>query len=265
MGGSDLNFIVVIPARYGSTRLPAKVLLDIAGKPMIQRVYEQAKKSKASDVIVATDDSRIGSVVEGFGGVACLTAKTHKSGTDRVQEVAKKFGLLEDQIVVNVQGDEPLIPPEAINQVARDVIAKGAQIATLAEVITESTEFHNPNVVKVVLDEEGYALYFSRAPIPWMRIDDLEEQVMLPKNDQIHALKHIGIYAYRVSLLNEYITWDESELEQIEKLEQLRALSHGINIYIGISKRPIPPGVDTEQDLRRVVEVIEKKILVSES
>ena len=161
MGGSDLNFVVVIPARYGSTRLPAKVLLDIAGKPMIQRVYEQAKKSKARDVIVATDDSRIGSVVKGFGGVACLTATTHKSGTDRVQEVARTFGLSADQIIVNVQGDEPLIPPEAINQVARDLIAKDAQIATLAEVITELAEFQNPNVVKVVLDEDGYALYFS--------------------------------------------------------------------------------------------------------
>ena len=234
----SLNFVVVIPARYASTRFPAKALADIAGKPMIQRVYEQATKSKAREIIVATDDIRIASVVKGFGGASCLTSK---------------------QIIVNVQGDEPLIPPEAINQVARDLIAKDAQIATLAEVITEVTDFRNPNVVKVVVDENGYALYFSRAPIPFLRTDE-EVQPTLPKNDMAHALKHRGIYAYTVSLLDKFITLGESGPEKIEKLEQLRALGHGINIYVGISKLSIPQGVDTEQDLNRVVQVIERKV-----
>ena len=259
MGDPSLNFVVVIPARYASTRFPAKALADIAGKPMIQRVYEQATKSKAREIIVATDDERIASVVKGFGGAYCLTSKAHNSGTDRVQEVAEIIGFSEEQIIVNVQGDEPLIPPDAINQVARELIANDAQIATLAEVITEVTDFRNPNVVKVVVDENGYALYFSRAPIPFLRTDE-EVQPTLPKNDMAHALKHRGIYAYTVSLLDKFITLGESGPEKIEKLEQLRALGHGINIYVGISKLSIPQGVDTEQDLNRVVQVIERKV-----
>ena len=257
---SDLspNFVVIIPARYASSRLPRKALIDIAGKPMVQRVYEQARKSAAKQVIIATDDDRIHSLVQSFGGISCLTSKLHSSGTDRVQEAAKLFGFIDNQIIVNVQGDEPLIPPEAINQVAQDIILQDAQMATLAEVITEVRELRDPNIVKVVTDKRGYALYFSRGPIPWMRTNASEEKPILPEHKEIHALKHRGIYAYRASLLNEYVTWPETGLEHIEKLEQLRALYHGIGIYIGISKLPIPPGVDTENDLHRVFEVISR-------
>ena len=251
-----MDFSVVIPARYGSTRLPGKAIIDVAGKPMVQRVYEQAQQSNASRVIVATDDDRIQSVVEGFGGVCCMTSSAHPSGTDRLQEVGRLLDLDDDQVIVNVQGDEPLIPPSTIDQVAAVMSAGDVEMATLAEKISDAQDFQDPNVVKVVLDANSCALYFSRAPIPWPRDESKGVHAALPS--QIPVLKHLGIYAYRVSMLNNYVSWEQTNLERVEKLEQLRALWHGVKIHTAISQVPIPPGVDTEQDLQRVIEMIER-------
>ena len=248
------DFTVIIPARYASERLPGKCLLDIVGKPMIRRVYEQATQSSAREVIVATDDQRIFEVVRRFGGDVCMTAETHSSGTERLQEVAASRRLGDDHVVVNVQGDEPLIPPEAIDQVARELLANQVSIASLAEAIVDERDFRDPNVVKVVVGEDGGALYFSRAPIPWPRNNSAEGRAVLPT--QMPALKHLGIYAYQVRLLNEFVTWAPTVLEQTEKLEQLRAMWHGVKIFIGMSEVPIPAGVDTQQDLQRAIEFI---------
>ena len=250
-----MNFSVVIPARYSSTRLPGKPLIDVAGKPMVQRVYEQAKQSSASSVVVATDDYRIQSVVEAFGGVSCMTSPTHPSGTDRLQEVAKLLEYEDDQVVVNVQGDEPLMPPDAIDQVAAILEDPDIQIATLGEPIIDVEDFQDQNVVKVVIDGNGCALYFSRAPVPWAREESSGIDAKLPR--QIHAIKHLGIYSYRVSMLNAYVNWPQTDLEQVEKLEQLRVLWYGVKIHTAISRVPIPPGIDTEKDLQRVIQLIE--------
>ncbi len=250
-----MDFSVVIPARYASTRLPGKALIDLAGKPMVQRVYDQAKQSSATSVIVATDDDRIQSVVEGFGGVSCMTSPRHPSGTDRLQEVAELLEYNDDQVIVNVQGDEPLVPPDAIDQVAAILEDPEVQIATLGEPIIDVQDFQDPNVVKVVIDRNGCALYFSRAPIPWSREESSGADAKLPR--QMQALKHLGIYAYRVSMLNAYVNWPQTDLEQAEKLEQLRVLWYGVKIHTGISRVPIPPGIDTEKDLQRVIALID--------
>ena len=221
---------------------------------MIQRVYEQAMQSSAQNVIVATDDQRIFDVVQRFGGDVCMTSKAHSSGTDRLQEVAVSRRLDDDHVVVNVQGDEPLIPPMAIDQVANELMKNQVRIASLAEPILDEDDFRDPNVVKVVIGEDGGALYFSRAPIPWLRDESTVGQASLPT--QMTALKHLGIYAYQVRLLNEFITWTPAILEQTEKLEQLRAMWHGVKIFIGISAVPIPAGVDTAQDVQRAIEFI---------
>lgn len=243
------HFTVVIPARFASQRLPGKPLIDLAGKPMIQRVYEQANLSQASRVVVATDDQRIADVVEKFGGECCMTREDHVSGTDRVQEVASKLGLALDHLVINVQGDEPLIPPEVINQVAGILESSSAPMATLAEPIESVEDLLDPNIVKVVTAENGDALYFSRAPIPWDR-DRVPNQV--PQG----ARRHIGIYGYRVSLLNDFITWQPGNLEKIEKLEQLRIMERGVRINVASAVASIPPGVDTASDLERTLAVL---------
>lgn len=252
-----MKFTVVIPARYASTRLPAKPLKDIAGKSMIQRVYEQACLSDAAEVVVATDDQRIADVVESFGGRVCMTSANHESGTDRLQEVAKALSLSDDHIVVNVQGDEPLIPPQVINQVAHNLaVSREASVATLSEPIESVEDFTNPNVVKVVSDVNGLALYFSRASIPWPR-DNVVDGVApkaLPSGDLFQ--RHIGIYAYRVTLLNEFVTWPQAELESTECLEQLRVLWNGRRIHVAASVLPVPGGVDTQQDLDRVRDLL---------
>lgn len=248
-----MKFTVVIPARYASTRLPAKPLKDIAGKPMIQRVYEQAQLSSASQVVVATDDSRIESVVKGFGGQVCMTSDQHESGTDRLQEVAQKLGLAADDIVVNVQGDEPLIPAAVINQVAANLAgAEGASVATLSEPINDKADFLNPNVVKVVADKSGLALYFSRSSMPWPRNDFAEgaQIAELPSSDLFQ--RHIGIYAYKVSLLNQFVGWPMAPIESMECLEQLRVLWNGHRIHVQEAVEAVPGGVDTEEDLQRV-------------
>lgn len=241
-----MPFTVVIPARYASARLPGKPLLDIAGKAMLQRVYEQAKKSQASRIIIATDDARIETAAQGFGAEVCMTAAEHQSGTDRIQEVAATIGLHEDDVVVNVQGDEPLIPPEVINQVATNLReATLAGISTLCEVITNGDEIEDTNSVKVVTDKNDYALYFSRATIPWQANASAQ-----------NCFRHVGIYGYRVAVLNEFVTWPQSPLEVQEKLEQLRALYNGVKIHVALSKFSIPPGVDTESDINAVRNLI---------
>jgi 3-deoxy-manno-octulosonate cytidylyltransferase (CMP-KDO synthetase) len=253
-----MNFTVVIPARYASTRLPAKPLRDIAGKTMIQRVYEQASLSDASRVVVATDDQRIADQVALFGGEVCMTSANHPSGTDRLQEVAATLNLAADHIVVNVQGDEPLIPPAVINQVANNLAsAEQAGVATLCEPITSVEDFTNANVVKVIASESGLALYFSRAPIPWPRDHFAQDTATLP--DSLAAMRHIGIYAYRVSQLNRFVNWHPAPIENIECLEQLRFMWHGVAIHVSEAVQLVPSGVDTEEDLQRVIELVTKR------
>tara|TARA_B100000519_G_scaffold195758_1_gene201171 strand:- start:18 stop:734 length:717 start_codon:yes stop_codon:yes gene_type:complete len=233
-----VSFFVVIPARYDSRRLPGKPLVDIAGIPMIQYVYESAKKSSAEDVIVATDDSRILEAVEKFGGKALLTSKDHRSGTERVQEVANQLDFSLNDIVVNVQGDEPLIPPAAIDIVAAALNEKKEfGIATLCESATEDIE--NPNIVKVVMNSFGEALYFSRSPIPY-------------STNSNNYFRHIGLYAYRVDALNQFVNFPASMCEDSENLEQLKALDFGLKIHVTVCEFNIPPGVDTPKDLNAV-------------
>lgn len=237
-----MSFTVVIPARYASTRLPGKPLLDICGKPMLQHTYERALASKADRVVIATDDVRIQKAAEGFGAVVCMTSSSHVSGTDRIQEVSGQLQMGEAELVVNVQADEPLIPPSAINQVAENLQQDSeVGIATLYETITDKEEIIDSNSVKVVIDCRGHALYFSRATIPWQG-----------SSSAGNCYRHIGIYAYRVDVLNQFVQWPVCELEVTEKLEQLRALYNGIGIHVAVSSESIPPGVDTERDLELV-------------
>lgn len=246
-----MDFVVVIPARYASTRLPGKPLQDIAGKPMIQHVWEQARRSSASRVVVATDDARIVEACQAFGAEVLLTAASHNSGTDRLAEVAGQLGLPGDAIVVNVQGDEPLIPPAIIDQVAANLAANPqAGIATLAEPIVDAAQLFNPNVVKVVGDAAGLALTFSRAPLPWARDAFAAGRDSLPAG--VPFRRHIGIYAYRAGFLHDFVAWGPCWLEDSECLEQLRALWHGVRIHVADALEAPPAGVDTPEDLQRV-------------
>ena len=250
-----MQFIVVIPARYASTRLPGKPLRDIAGLPMIQRVWQQACKSGAARVVIATDDSRIEAAALAFGAEVCMTRADHVSGTDRLQEVAQQLGLDSSQIVVNVQGDEPLIPPRVIDQVASNLAAnEQAGVATLCEPIESVEDFCNPNVVKVVTDVQGLARYFSRAPIPWPRDHFQESQNSMPDLDL--ARRHIGIYAYRVAELTRFVSWAVAPIERSESLEQLRFIWNSVGIHIADAIEPVPGGIDTEQDLESAIKII---------
>ena len=244
-------FTVVIPARYASTRLPGKPLQDIAGKPMIQHVWEQARRSTAQRVVVATDDARIVEACQAFGAEVLLTRVDHNSGTDRLAEVASQLGLPADAIVVNVQGDEPLIPPAIIDQVAANLAAHPeAGIATLAEPIRDVQTLFNPNVVKVAADLDGLALTFSRAPLPWARDAFAASRDQLPAG--VPYRRHIGIYAYRAGFLHDFVAWGPCWLENTECLEQLRALWHGVRIHVADAQEAPPAGVDTPEDLERV-------------
>lgn len=248
-----MSFIVVIPARLASTRLPNKPLLDIAGKPMLQWVWERACASSAERVVVATDDQRVADAVAAFGGEVCMTRATHESGTDRLQEVVEQLDLEPDQIVVNVQGDEPLIPPRVIDQVAHNLASsERAGIATLARRIRDREEVFDPNVVKVVVDNTLHALYFSRAPLPWDR--EAWNGATDAGDDKLAGewARHIGIYAYRAEFLHNFVRWPVGRLERLERLEQLRALENGVAIHVDESLEDIPPGVDTAADLERV-------------
>lgn len=243
-----MAFIVVIPARYASSRLPGKPLLDIAGITMIERVYRQAIQSGAARVLVATDDARIAAEVTGFGGEVCMTASHHNSGTERLAEVVTTLNLDAETIVVNVQGDEPFIPPAIIGQVAQNLAAQQkARMATLAVPLTELAEVTNPNVVKVVTDQQGYALYFSRAAIPFDR--DKNFDACLAE----HYRRHIGLYAYRAGFILDYVRWPSSTLEQIEALEQLRVLWQGEAIHVATALQVPAVGVDTPEDLARAI------------
>ena len=248
-------FKVVIPARYGSSRLPAKPLLDIAGKPMVAHVYERALLSQAQSVVVATDDERIAEAVRAYGAPVVMTSTEHPSGTDRLQEVAQKMGWASDDIIVNVQGDEPLIPPQVINQVAANLAAHPqAGIATLAEAIEDVGQLTNPNIVKLVRDANNMAMYFSRSPMPWARDAFAQGIKELPVKDLYW--RHLGIYAYKVSFLNAYVKWSPAVLEQVEALEQLRALYYGVKIHVDKACVNLPAGVDTQEDLERVRAIV---------
>ncbi|MGO1191594.1 3-deoxy-manno-octulosonate cytidylyltransferase [Vibrio casei] len=247
-----MSFTVIIPSRYQSSRLPGKPLADIAGKPMVQWVYEQAKQAGADRVIVATDDVRIQTAVESFGGEVCMTSPDHQSGTERLAEVIKKMSIADDHIIVNVQGDEPLIPPSIIKQVAENLANSTAPMATLGVSIDEPQEVFNPNSVKVVTDKDGYALYFSRASIPW----DRDAWASDNKTIRQPLMRHIGIYAYRAGFINTYIGWQPSALEQIESLEQLRVLWYGEKIHVALANEAPAAGVDTPEDLETVRRIL---------
>jgi len=244
-----MKFNVVIPARYASSRLPAKPLLDIAGKPMVIWVVERALQSGAEQVIVATDHADILQAVQSYGYQAIMTREDHPSGTDRIAEVAAHFGWSDDTIVVNVQGDEPLIDPLLIKEVAINLRDHPeAAMATACHAIHDREQIFNPNVVKVVTDKDGHALYFSRAPIPYAR--DAFQSESSP--DEVVAYRHIGIYAYKVSFLNAYSLLEACSLEKTEMLEQLRALWHGYKISVAETAHAPAAGVDTPADLVRV-------------
>jgi 3-deoxy-manno-octulosonate cytidylyltransferase (CMP-KDO synthetase) len=245
-----MDFKVVIPARYASTRLPGKPLLEIAGRPMLQHVFERVQQSGASEVIVATDDARIAAAASGFNAEVCMTSTEHRSGTERLGEVVGQTGWGDDTIVVNVQGDEPMLPAALVRQVAESLAAHAdAMVATLAYPIASQAEASDLNVVKVVLDRDGYALYFSRAPIPCHRDSSDRDASGI-------GLRHIGLYAYRAGFLKRYGELEPSPLETAEKLEQLRVLWYGMRIHVGIAAEMPGPGVDTAEDLERVAALL---------
>ncbi|MFB9168045.1 3-deoxy-manno-octulosonate cytidylyltransferase [Chromobacterium piscinae] len=244
------GFVVVIPARMASSRLPGKPLADIAGKPMVVRVAEQAAKSRASRVVVATDHADILAACAAHGVEAVLTREDHASGTDRLAEVAAKLALPDDALVVNVQGDEPLIQPELIDRLAELLAAGDAPVATLAHALNDAADHFNPNVVKVVLDKNGRALYFSRAPIPYARDVYAADRSALPAGLPVY--RHIGMYGYRAGFLAAYAGLEPGPLEQYEALEQLRVLWHGYSIAVALADEAPAAGVDTPEDLERV-------------
>ncbi len=251
--GSPPPFKVVIPARYASSRLPGKPLLDLAGKPMLWHVHQKALASSAQQVIIATDDPRIARAAERFGGQVAMTASHHRSGTDRIAEVARQQNWPADTLVVNVQGDEPLLPPGLIRQTAAALAAHPrADMATLCLALRDRREVFNPNLVKVTRDAEGFALYFSRAPIPWLRelfADTQNNAHTLPEGSHY---RHLGLYAYTVGFLLKFVKLPPAPQESQESLEQLRALYHGARIYLEEAGETPGPGVDTPDDLEKV-------------
>lgn len=247
----ERTYMAVVPARYASTRLPGKPLADIAGKPMVVRVAERAAASGASQVWVATDHEAVARACEAHGIGVCMTAPDCASGTDRLAEVADKLGWSDDVVVVNVQGDEPLIDPDLVRATALLLHDRPeAAMATVCHPLHDLAEVLNPNVVKVVLDAHGQALYFSRAPIPWARDAWAEAPRELPPS--LPVFRHVGLYAYRVGFLKAYPGLERPAIEAFESLEQLRALYHGYRIAVLVTDRPLPPGVDTESDLETV-------------
>lgn len=260
-----MNYVVVIPARFGSSRLPGKPLADIAGAPMVVHVMRRCATSSAERVLVATDDQRVADAVTRAGGEVVMTRADHVSGTDRLQEVATTLNLPDDAIIVNVQGDEPLIPQDVIAQVASNLAAHpDCGMATLCEPIRSRRDLFNPNIVKAVFDNAGIALYFSRAPIPWHRdafaqLGASQDKRFDAPNDALpegNWWRHIGIYAYRVKFLHQFVQWPAAELETTEALEQLRAMANGVRIHIAPACADVPGGVDTDADLQRVREIL---------
>ena len=250
MSNAAPHFIVAIPARYGSTRLPAKPLREIAGVPMVVRVAQRALQAGASQVVVAVDDQRIADALAGQAGVdICMTRSDHASGSDRLAECATHYGWADDAIVVNLQGDEPFAPAAGIRAVAEALAGDNAPMATLATPIIDAEELFDPNVVKLVRGVNGRALYFSRAPLPWARDSFAANRHTLPSGSPF--LRHIGIYAYRAEFLARYANLPRTPLEQTESLEQLRVLEHGHPIAVRLTPEPFPPGIDTIGDLER--------------
>jgi len=240
-----IDFVVVIPARYASTRLPGKPLRDINGKPMIEHVYQRGCESGARDVVIATDDQRIADAANRFGATVCMTGDQHRSGTERIAEVADLMDWHDETIVINLQGDEPTMPAGLIDQCATLLDESAADLATLASPILSDEDFSNPNVVKVVLDNGGFAIYFSRATIPYPR------DAARVAEARAAALHHHGIYAYRCGVLRRLVASEPSALELAEHLEQLRALSLGMTIRVGVPAVRPGAGVDTEEDLAK--------------
>ena len=247
-----MSFVVVIPARYASTRLPGKPLRDILGKPMLQHVYERGCESSAGEVIIATDDERIATAAEGFGATVCMTGSQHQSGTERIAEVADIFDWDDQQVVVNLQGDEPAMPSGLIDQCARLLEDGDADIATLASPLLQQDDLDNPNVVKVIRDVNEHAIYFSRAAIPFVR-EGVNRTLAAEA-----ALHHHGIYAYRCGVLRQLVSAAPSDLEICERLEQLRALSLGMSIAVGVPPQRPGVGVDTEAALLRAAGELQK-------
>ena len=259
MSTTGVHFKVVIPARLGSTRLPRKVLREVGGKPLVRHVWEAARASGAAQVVIATDEESVAAAARDFGAEVRLTAATHQSGTDRVNEVARAEGWDRDDVVVNLQGDEPLMPPALIREAAQLLAGDAAaDIATLCHPLHSLDEWLNPNVVKLVMDRRGYALYFSRAPLPWKRdpVASTDPAAHMPAE---LAYRHIGLYAYRVGSLAQFSELPPADLEQCEALEQLRALSHGFRVRVGITQNPPPRGVDTEEDLAAVAAILSSR------
>lgn len=251
------GFKVVIPARYGSSRLPGKPLRMLAGAPMIEHVYRRACESGAEQVVIATDDARIETAACAFGATVVMTSAAHPSGTDRLAEVVDQLGWTDLSVIVNLQGDEPLMPPALVKQVADNLAAHpAAAIATLATPITAASELFDPNVVKVVCDVAGFALYFSRAPLPWARDSFALDKQQLPSD--VAFRRHLGLYAYRASFLRSYRELTPAPLESIEMLEQLRALWHGSKIHVADAIMQPGPGVDVEADAERVAVLLQQ-------
>jgi len=244
------GFKIIIPARYQSSRFQGKALAEIAGKPMVQHVYERAQQSGATSVVIATDDERIRKVAQGFGAAVCMTSDQHQSGSDRLAEAVALLGYADDEVVVNLQSDEPLVPPGILSQIVTGLLTHpAAQVATICEPLTQTQKMLDPNVAKVVRDQEGYALYFSRSPLPYARgfvaseIKDLLPDVYY---------RHIGLYAARVSFWQQYVKWGPCQLEELEGLEQLRVLWHGGKIIVGVSSYASFMEVNTPEDLMKV-------------
>ncbi|MFK5913267.1 MAG: 3-deoxy-manno-octulosonate cytidylyltransferase [Woeseiaceae bacterium] len=249
-----MSFSIVIPARFASTRLPGKPLRDICGKPMIARVVEQAKKSHAEDIIVATDSKEVAYAISELDVQVCMTQKDHQSGTERLSEVITQLGFDDDKILINLQGDEPLIPPVCLDQIGEALEEdNNIKMATLCTPLSDVEEIFNPHTVKVVRDINNFALYFTRAAAPWSRDCFNESPRKMPKAQNYQ--RHIGLYGYRAGFIRQYLEWQASDLEKTESLEQLRVLYYGERIKVITAKTPPGPGIDTQEDLNRVCEI----------
>ena len=252
-----MSYSIIIPSRYSSTRLPGKPLLDINGKPLIQHVYECAIRTAAKEVIIATDDERIQEVAISFGARVCMTRSDHPSGTDRLSEVVSQLKLGDDEIIVNLQGDEPMMPRLLLDHVANSLKnSSTAAISTMCEPITLKEDIFDPNIVKVIVDHSGHALYFSRAPIPWAR-GDYEHNSQKNSHETVeNCFRHVGLYAYRTGFLKSYPQLETCQIEQQEALEQLRAMYHGYRIKVEIAQESAGIGVDTPADLEKARQLL---------
>ena len=252
-----MDFRVIIPARHNAKRLPGKVLLEVAGKTILQHVYEKAVDSGADTVVIATDDQRIADVAEGFEAQVCMTSSEHRSGTDRVAEAVVALGYDDDEVVVQLHADRPLTPVKVIRQVARNIHEfQTIRVATVCEILNNTDELFNPRYIKVVFNRRQFALYFSRAPIPWVKgkFPPKENQ---PLENEEHY-RHIGIYAYRAGFLQEFMEWGHSPLEEMEGLEQLRVLWQGGRVHVAIAEEKSPTDVNTKEDFEIVKKILEK-------